>query len=193
MSVIDLRAQTAFYYSTSYFLREPAKQFLQIDADHTIYLSFSLPLWLNNWVVQRAKLILYKLPPNHICDTVNDPFGRFVLFPLLEPFNVCGCTDSLPAVALKRAVPFTSSCKNYTQIDITHIARDWHNNNLENNGVLLMGKDCAPTIVYASSRHGLPQTHPMLRLTCINAKIPLSLQTVDCNVNVSHWTDPGSN
>ena len=182
MNTIDLKAQTAFHYSKDCFFLEPPKHFLKLGADHFIYLSFSLPLWLNDWVVQKARLILYKLTPS------DDPhvFGRYLLFPLQEPFNVCGYADYFPSVSIKDAISFTDSCKSYTQIDLTHMVQRWQSNRLENNGILLMGKNCAPTIVYASPRHCLSQMCPVLRLTCINATIPLSLQTVDCHVDVSN-------
>lgn len=181
MNVMDFKAQTAFDYLKDCFFLEPPKHFIKVGAEHIIYLDFSLPLWLNDWVVQKARLILYKLA------TDREPsFGRYVLLPLQEPFNVSGCFDYFPSVAMEDAVPFTNSPKSYTEIDITHIVQRWHQNSLENNGLLLKGEDCAPTIVYASTRHRMPHMCPLLRLTCINAAIPLTLQTVDCQVDVSH-------
>ncbi|KPU42425.1 hypothetical protein OXPF_42100 [Oxobacter pfennigii] len=190
MSVIDLRPQSAFNYSTDSFYREKPKQSLLLGYEKIIYLFFNWPLWLCKCVLLKAKLILFKLP----YDTCNmgkvtskkNTKAHYTLYPLLEVFNVCGCMHTPPAVDLSRCVTFENSYRrSYTEIDVTQIVQDWSNDTLENNGFLLMGKDNSPYIFYASSQHRISEMRPMLRLTCKYAERFCTLQTVPCDVKIS--------
>ncbi len=193
MSVIDLRAQTSFNYSVNYLIRDQWRQSLQLGCDKIIYLHFNMPITLHNLVLLGAKLILFKLP-HCTCETqstqnAEDICNQYALYPLSEIFNVYGCTNIFPAVSQERCISFETSCQDtYTEIDITQIVQDWSSDTIENNGIMLMGKDHAAKIYYASSQHRIPELRPMLRLICKNMKRFHTLRTVACDVEVSRPT-----
>ncbi len=187
MSMIDLKAQESYNYSTNCFYRDSQQQILLLGPEKTIYLFFSLPVWLCDFVLLEARLILFKLP----YDASNTMYAantadRYTLCPLREIFNVYGYMYAPPSVDLSRCVAFRDLCgQSYTEIDITRIMKDWSGGELENNGLLLMGRGAASYLCYASSQYGMSAMRPMLRLTCQNAKPFCTLRTVACDVAVS--------
>ena len=194
MGSIDLKPQAIFNYSASCFYRDPQRLTLELGCEKMIYSRFNLPLWLHDSILLTAKLILYKFPyyTCGICKNVNE-HSQYTLCPLLEPFNVYGYFQTYPTINRLQCVAFGNSHDHScTEIDMTQIVRDWCNNAMENNGILLSGKDTSPKIFYASNQYSISQMHPTLRLICKDAKILSTLQTVDCDVHISTPTLDGT-
>lgn len=190
MSILDLRPQSSFTYSTNCFYRDHQKPSMPLGHGKAIYLFFNLPLWVCNYAIVNARLILFKFPYD-IC-SITDAASKenitecYALYPLLEVFNVYGCPYSPPTVDFSRGVPFQNSYRcSHTQINVTKIVQDWSNDTLENNGFLLMGENNSSYILYASGQHSVCEMRPMLRLTCKNADECRKLTSVTCDVEVS--------
>ncbi|MEA4920425.1 MAG: DNRLRE domain-containing protein [Clostridiaceae bacterium] len=188
MSVIDLNAQSSFNYFTCHFYREPQRGYLQLGCEKTIYLCFDLPLWIQNTLVQEARLILYKLPCHTFCAGEAADIktcGMFTIYPLAEVFNAYGCLACPPVVDTGRSVEFIDTPKSYTEVDITHIVQAWNAGAIDNNGILIMGRECSSVIFYASDQNCISEIRPILRLTLKNFCPTSSLQSVDCEAKVT--------
>lgn len=189
MPIVDLKCRESFASST---LDCPKSRQESLFLGHCgqIYLFFHLPVNLGACFLQKARLILFKLPYLSPCEAAeNTCAGRaanqYALYPLLDFFSAFSGIFSSPAVDPGRRVCFTDLCScSYTEIDLTEIVADWMQGKLENRGILLTGSPDSPCLYYASGQYRIPWMRPKLRLTYQTIQITRALRSVPCEVTV---------
>lgn len=193
MRTIDLKCRDSFASPVS-GCRDLPQEALFLGHYGQIYLFFDLPADPGACVLQRASLILFKLPYIFSCgenDCAGYPAGQYTLYPLLDFFSAFGRAFSPPAVDFSRRVCYQDfrGCS-YTEIDVTQIVKDWSDGRLENRGILLTGSPHSPCLYYASDRYEILWMRPLIRLTCGETEKPGVLRAVPCEVKINAAEDP---
>jgi hypothetical protein len=152
-----------------------------------IYLFFDLPPDLYIRQIKNSRLILYKLPvciPNKTCSPYTG--NSYCLYPLTDFYNIYSYHFSGPHINYDYKTCFIDDIQSsYTEIDITQITQNWHDEKLENKGLIITSPPNSLPIFYAGHNFKILAMRPMLRITYENLPGPPIMNQVPCTVEIS--------
>lgn len=184
MPIIDLKCRYSFAFS-ALGCQGCQQEAHFLGHDGRICLFFDLPADPGACILQKAVLVLFKLPYISGTECAGHSVSQYVLYPLLDFFSVFGSMFSPPAVDLGRRVCFQDiSSRSYTEIDITQIVKDWSDGKLENRGILLAGSPDSPCLYFASNRYQIFWMRPIIRMTYRKIETSQALRSVPCEVKI---------
>jgi hypothetical protein len=183
VSYVDLTCRESVSLLNGNFFYKNRSDHLHLGCGFITYLFFELPLPSFIGRLEKAELVLYKIP----ADTNELPYSpecdRYFIYLLLDYFNIFGNCYEPPRIDECLGVEFIDHARiGYDDVDITKIVEAWLGSGPENKGLLLTGTPDARRLVYASDRFEAPGMRPMLRLTYEGVTRPLNV--APCTVEV---------
>lgn len=201
MSIMDLTCKDSISYSK--------RCNKDIDGDslylgsyyrcnYLICLYFALPRYSFLQKLKKASLILYKMPEDHDerrryrrynkNEQYKNYKDQYIVCPLEDYFSAYSSDFSIPDPDFDRKQEFRDiihSC--FTEIDITDIVKDWINEEIENRGLILLGKKDSHLITYASKKCSISRMCPTLRLIYEEKGFGHGYITIPCEVGVKSY------
>lgn len=154
---------------------------LRVGFNFNTYLYFEIPPLAFMGQIERASLILFKIPINTGQEPAHLQRGGYCICPLMDFFSAYSNWFLPPRSDESLCCQYEDHLRmSYTQIDVTQIVRAWIRNDPENKGLFLTASPDVRPIVYASDRYVLPGMRPFLRLTYSGFAPPLSV--AECTV-----------
>lgn len=194
MGTVNLECRDSFNVFPDGEETEHTSEILLLRRENGISLRFELPVWLTAREVQKAWLVLFKVPScwSGVAASVAETPERYMAFPLRSDATPFGGAFAPPRVDRRRAVRFCN-CRHhgYTEIDVTGIVRAWADGVIVNRGFWLTGCQNARTVVYASSRSVVPGVGPLLRLHVENMEPCSPFCEAPCTVRVENGPPHG--
>ncbi len=152
-----------------------------------IFLYFDLQPDFYLGKIKNSRLILYKLPvctPSHVCRPYFS--DSYCLYPLTDFFNIYSNHFSKPQFDYKYETCFMDDINSsYTEIDITQITQIWHNEQLENKGLIITSPGNGLPLFYAGHNFKILSMRPMLRVTYESIPGLPIMKQVPCTVEIN--------
>ena len=166
--------------------------------NYLICLYFALPRYSVLQKLKKASLVLYKLPEDHNdcrrykrynkheqCKKYKD---KYIVCPLEDYFSAYSRDFSIPDPDFDRKKEFRDTIHScFTEIDITDIVKDWINEEIENRGLILLGRKDSHLIIYASKKCSISRMCPTLRLIYEEKGLGHRYITIPCEVDVKSY------
>ncbi|MEA5060488.1 MAG: DNRLRE domain-containing protein [Candidatus Pelethousia sp.] len=183
MSYLDLACRKSISLANRIKRCEYQTDTLCVGHNYKTYLFFELPSSTCISRIEKAVLILFKIPVVVIETNLFAENNQYCVRPLFDYFSVYSNWYMPPRADRNFSVYYRDeACMGYTEINITTIAKAWFDGKVENKGLLLTGAPNATPLIYASSQYETEGMQPVLRLTYEPLSVPLSL--AQCTVKV---------